>query len=446
MIFSCHRSASRKARAGRTIASAHGWSEGACVSPPNLADMGSRSRAIGSAAVFVALLCAAMSVAVAEEAEGVGEGLELVATVPYVDGTHLVQATIKGREYLFAASQSTAVAKLRVIDITNPPKPRLVAEIDCGHFQGNLQVSADRKTLIVGMDGVAGGGLCSPMPGEGFATIDISDPADPRPVGFASIPGGSHSTAAHPSKPLVYNAPEGSPVPDRRPAPVLEVWSIANPAKPRMINTVALPGLHSPHDISFSKDGSMAGLANISTFHLVDSRAPNEPVVEYTGQCPGCQHTHEARFTPNNRTLVVNDESMSGSAYPCPGGALYFYDISGKPGTRGVELAGSYAPDDLAVNAAGTAGFCTGHVFDISANGKRLAASWHSGGIRYLDISKYSGHTLGTTWSSGPVAAKEIGSYATPNGDYFAAKLHKGPYIYAVDMTTGLQIFKITAG
>ena len=404
------------------------------------------SRATGPVLLLVALLSAvSLAPATAREAEGVGEGLELLATVPYEDGTHLVEATIKGREYMFAASQSpSGVAQLRVIDITKPPKPKLVAEIDCGRFQGSLQVSADRKTLIVGMDGVSAGGQCSPLPDEGFATVDISDPTRPRPIGFASIPGGSHSTATHPTKPLVYNAPEGSPVPDRGAAPVLEVWSIADPSKPKLINSVALPGVHSPHDISFSKDGSMAALANISLFHVLDTRDAANPVVEVTDQCPGCQHSHEARFTPDGKTLVVNDESMSGSGYPCPGGALYFYDVAGQAGSRTVELTGTYAPDDIVLNPAGSPGFCTGHVFDISSNGKRLATSWHTGGIRYLDISNHTGYTLGTTWSSGAEAVSEIGSYATATGDYFTTKVHKGPYIYAVDMTEGFQVFKVT--
>lgn len=409
--------------------------------------MGIGSRALGSAVALAALLSAlSLAPAVAARAEGVGQGLELVATVPYEDGTHLVEATIKGREYLFAASQvASGVAKLRVIDITKPPKPKLVAEIDCGHFQGNLQVSADNKTLILGMDGSSPGGLCSPQPNEGFATIDISNPARPRPIGFASIPGGSHSTAAHPTKPLVYNAPEGSPVPDRGASPVLEIWSIADPAKPKLVNSVAMPGLHSPHDISFSKDGAMAGLANISTFHVLDTRDAVNPVVAFTGQCPGCQHSHEARFTPDGETLVVNDESMAGSGYPCPGGALYFYDVAGEPESLTVELSGIYAPDDVAVNDANSPGFCTGHVFDISSDGKRLATSWHTGGIRYLDISSHDGYTLGAAWSSGPDAVREMGSYATATGDYFVTKLHKGPYVYAVDMTEGLQVFKVTA-
>ena len=410
--------------------------------------LGSRSRS-GVVAVALALVVtgAALGPAAAlpaSDAEGVGEGLTLVAEVPYLDGTHIEHATIKGRDYLFAATQNTGIADLRIIDVTTPTRPRVVALMKCGSFQGNLQVSADRKTLILGVDREHQDGNCVRTPAEGFVTIDISDPTKPRPVGFASIEGGSHSTAAHPSKPLVYNAPEGSPVPARTP-PDLEVWSIANPARPKLVNTIPLPGVNSSHDISFNKDGSMAAIAAITAFHLVDTSDPTKPVVEFTSQCPGCQHAHEARFTPDSKTLVVNDESMSGAAYPCPGGALYFYDVTGTPGSRQATFTGSYSAGDVGVNAAGSAGFCTPHVFDISDDGTRIASTWHTGGIRYLDITTRSGVTLGKT-STDANSAREVGSYTTATGDYFTAKLYRGPFLYAVDMNSGLQIFKIDKG
>jgi hypothetical protein len=372
----------------------------------------------------------------------VGENLKLVAEIPYKDGSHMEHATIKGRDYLFAATTNVTMAELRVIDVTTPERPKVVAFIKCGSFQSNIQISADKKTLILGVDGTHTDGFCVPTLDEGFVTIDISNPRKPTPIGFMSIPGGSHSTATHPTRPLVYNAPEGSPAPDRRPA-VLEVFSIANPAKPRLVNTIPMPGLNSPHDISFNKDGSMAAIASITAFHLLDTSDPVNPTFEFTSQCPGCQHSHEARFTPDSKTLVVNDESMSGLAYPCPGGALYFYDVVGKPGAREAALTGTYSPGDVGINAAGMPGFCTPHVFDISDDGTKIASTWHSGGVRYLDISKRAGVTLGKT-STDAGGAKEIGSYTTTDGDYFTAKLYKGPYIYAVDMTSGLQIFKIT--
>jgi hypothetical protein len=374
------------------------------------------------------------------------EGLKLVATVPYENGTHLVTATIKRHDYVFAANANAGPnglpAELRVIDVTKPERPKVVALIHCGSYQGHLQLSSDQKTLILGVDRDAGVGACIPEGKQGFITIDVTNPSKPKPIGYAVTPAGSHSTAAHPTKPLVYNAPEGSPVPDRTPAD-LEVWSIANPAKPKLVNTVAMPGVHSPHDISFNEDGTMAATANISSFNLLDTSDPTNPVIELTSQCPGCQHTHEARFTPDGKTLVVNDESLS-TVYPCPGGALYFYDLTGERGAREATLAGTYSPGDVGVTNSGDAGFCTAHVFDISANGKRLAASWHSAGIRYLDISGHDGVTRGADSAPGGTGVTELGSYTSPGGDSFTAKFLRGPYIYSVDIPTGLQIFRIT--
>jgi hypothetical protein len=403
-------------------------------------------RAIAGVVVAIALgsmPAATLSNALAQpRAEGTGKGLELVATVPYQGGTHLVTATLKGRDYVFASTAGAgAFPELRVIDVTTPEKPRVVALLHCGGYQGHLQLSADKKTLILGVDSDAGPGACIPEGKQGFITIDVSNPVKPKPIGYAVIAGGSHSTAAHPTKPYVYNAPEGSPVPDRTPAD-MEVWSIANPSKPKLVDTISMTGLHSPHDISFNKDGSMAATANISTFNLLDTSDPAHPRVELTAQCPGCQHTHEARFTPDGKTLVVNDEALSG-VYPCPGGALYFYELTGTTGAHEAELAGTYSPGDVGPTAAGDAGFCTAHVFDISKDGTKIAASWHAAGVRYLDITNHDGVARGAD-SSATQGVRELGSYTTKGGDNFSAKFLRGPYIYAVDIPTGLQIFKIT--
>jgi hypothetical protein len=128
--------------------------------------------------------------------------------------------------------------------------------------------------------------------------------------------------------------------------------------------------------------------------------------------------------------------------YPCPGGALYFYDLGGEKGARTADLTGTYAISDAGLSATDSLGFCTPHVFDISADGTKVAASWHSGGIRYLDITGRTGATFGKV-STEANGVKEIGSYTASGSDYFSAKLYKGPYLYAVDMTSGLQIFKI---
>jgi hypothetical protein len=187
----------------------------------------------------------------------------------------------------------------------------------------------------------------------------------------------------------------------------------------------------------------MAATANISGFHLLDARDAANPTVVYSDQCPGCQHTHEARFTRDGKTLVVNDEALAGP-YPCPGGALYFYDLTGSLDARTASLTGTYSVGDAGVTPTQEAGFCTPHVFDISKDGTTVAASWHAAGVRYLDITSRSGATLGGDSPSGG-GVRELGSYTSEGGDSFTAKFLRGPYIYSIDIPTGLQIFKIVS-
>ena len=40
--------------------------------------------------------------------------------------------------------------------------------------------------------------------------------------------------------------------------------------------------------------------------------------------------------------------------------------------------------------------------------------------------------------------AREVGSYATPNGDYSTAKMFNGPYVYTVNQRSGLVILRDT--
>ncbi|MEA2447630.1 MAG: hypothetical protein QOK47_1267, partial [Actinomycetota bacterium] len=70
--------------------------------------------------------------------------------------------------------------------------------------------------------------------------------------------------------------------------------------------------------------------------------------------------------------------------------------------------------------------------------------SWHSDGIRYLDISQTTGATFGAMAPAGGVV--ELASYTPPNSDMFSAKFNRGPYIYAVDIQRGFEVLRITSG
>ncbi|HWL66517.1 MAG TPA: hypothetical protein VNP73_11135 [Actinomycetota bacterium] len=392
--------------------------------------MANRAR-LGSA---LAAVIAAIAPAITGAGPVIAEPtLEPISQVSFEDGSHQEFARIGGRDYAFVATGTTqGTADLRVIDVTTPERPRVVAKIPCGTYQGHIQLSHDKKTLILGLD-TPSLGACMPAGMMGFATVDISDPTHPRPVGYASIPRGSHSTAAHPTKPIVYNGDGFPEAPGE-----MQIWLIKDPSRPKLVSTLAT-GEHSPHDLSFSHDGRMAALASVTSLKLLDTSDPLNPKIEFVTQCPGCVHTHEARFTPDGTGLVVNDEFLTGPN-PCPGGALYFYEIVETPAGRSLELTGEYVPNQIVLDPRSQVAFCTPHVFDISDDGTKIAASWHRGGVHYLDISETNGAAFGTMAPAGGV--KEIASYF-PDGDSFSAKFHRGPYIYLVDSRRGFEILRV---
>lgn len=374
--------------------------------------------------------------------KGEGEGLEIVANIQYSGGTDMEFATIKGKDYAFAANAPTVGAAteenagLRVIDITNPAKPKLVAFLNCALYQGDVQLSHDKKYAYLAADRAGGPGACLGVGKLGFLVIDIRNPAKPKAVSFAEIPRGSHNVTAHPTKPYVYNSNS-----DLAGGPEIEIWKLSNPKKPEKVNTIrSIP--HAPHDISFNKKGTMAVTAAISHWDLLDTSDPENPTLAFSNQCPGCSITHDAKFTPDGKGLLIGDEGGGGGGYPCPGGALYFYQLQGD---RAPILTGIYEPDEVVFARQGQSGpqGCTSHVMEISKDGKTVAISWYSAGTRYLDISAMSGAAFGGRNTGG---IKQLGWFQPEGGNTWSSKFlnSSGKYIFSNDINRGFDVFKIT--
>ncbi|MDQ3940637.1 MAG: hypothetical protein M3238_04710 [Actinomycetota bacterium] len=399
-----------------------------------------RTRILRGAAAVGLLVVLSGSVVAAGPSQpplkGEGKGLKIVANVPTGSGTDMEMATIKGREYAFVASRTVTDGPpggLNVIDITKPENPKLVAKLPCNLNQGDIQLSHDLKTVIMAADSAGGPDGCLMVGKLGFMTIDISNPLKPRPLGVAEISRGSHNTTAHPTKPFVYNSNS-----DQAGGPEIQIWSIKNPAKPKLVNTFAsLP--HAPHDIAFNKNGSMAVTAARTHVDILDTSDPANPTLLATTACPGCYLAHDAKFTPNGKYLIVGDEAAGGQAFPCPGGALYFYELVNGfvPVLRGI-----YEPGEviLARDDQGGPSSCTSHVFDVSDDSTKIAISWYTAGTRYLDIS----NPVGPTFGEYGTGVKELGWFMPDGGDSWASKFHKGPYIYSNDISRGFDVFKIT--
>lgn len=368
---------------------------------------------------------------------GEGDGLKLVANIAYGGGTDMEFRTIKGRDYAFTGASPNYSGDdpggFRVIDVTNPTKPKLVAFLPCAVNQADIQISHDNKTAIMAADSGGGPESCLMVGKLGFLTIDIRNPKKPKVAGIAEIPRGSHNTTAHPKKPYVYNSDS-----DLARGGEIQIWSIKNPKKPKHVNTMQLVG-HSPHDLAFNKDGTRVVTAAISHVDLIDTEDPENPSLLFTTQCPGCSITHDAKFTPDGEHVVVGDEAGGGASFPCPGGALHFGAIVGG---RAIAWTGIYEPDSVVTARQGQAGVgsCTSHVFDIAPNGKRLAISWYTAGTRYLDIEALSGAAFGDTADTGGV--KQLGYFIPDGGVSWSSKIFKG-WVYSNDMRRGFDVYKV---
>jgi hypothetical protein len=383
------------------------------------------------------LVAALIAPAQAAPLKGEGEGLKIVANIDYTGGTDMEWAKIKGRDYAFVSNGFAGgdeAAGFRVIDITKPNKPKQVAFVPCRQRQGDIQLSWNKKYLYMANDTAGGPDSCLAVGKNGFQIFDIRNPKKPKPVGYAET-GASHNITAHPKKPYVYNSSSALAPPGE-----IQIWKVKNPKKPELVNTIpSLP--HAPHDISFNKKGDKIVTAAISHFDLFDTSDPENPSLLWTGQCPGCSITHDAKWLPDDSGLLIGDEGGGGLPYPCPGGALYFYQIQG--GMVPV-LTGVYEPDEflLARDGQTEPGACTSHVMELSDDGTELAISWYSAGTRYLDIAAMTGVAIG---SEGGGGVEELGWFMPDGGTTWSSKFlnSDGKYIFSNDMDRGFDVFKI---
>ena len=399
-----------------------------------------RMKSIRLLTLLLVLVLGSSVQAATPRASGVGSGLEQVAEVSYSDGMHLAVTRIRGHDYLFTSTAEQASGGIRVFDIDKPGRPKLVASIPCSGSQAFLQISHDRKTLVVGEDANHPADVCFPAEQQGFFTIDISNPRKPKPAGFATDPRGGHTVTTHPTEPYVYVSHGEVAATD---LPEYDVWSIADPSKPRYVTTSAVTGYHGPHDIVFNADGTRAVASSMTAIQVLDTSDPENPKELDVLQCPGCTHNHEAHFTPDQRHVVVSDETAGGAAAACPMGALYFYEWD-PDGSPYMDYVGEWQPAEVgtAEGDRTNAGLCTSHVFDVSSDGTKVAASWHNGGVRVVDISEMAGVGIGPHGDG----AKELGWYVSKGADSWSAKFDRtGRFVFVNDRHAGLQVFRLGA-
>jgi hypothetical protein len=398
--------------------------------------------------------------------------LELVATIPGSAGTDIeffsrTLATYREangneitppepveRHFALVGNESSPA---NIVDITSPEQPFVASSIpNCAISQGDPQVTQDGMVAAIAKQG---GGTCRLVTGQtlsnGSALVDLSDVYNPRVVGRAVESQGSHNNTIHPSGKYLYISTSAI-TPTQTTQSHVPIFDISNPANPVKVKNFMIPG-NGPHDIRFSPNGKRAYFAGISQFYIVNTEDPTNPSIISTIVPPGGSIGHDSLVTPDGAFLFLGDEGGGGASYPCPGGAIYAYDIRTEtaPILLGVAEAGGGPVTNRHIDEAAVGGVkgCTAHVMELNPNKQSLTIGWYGLGTRVFDFSSFYNPDgtpktvagIAAAWGRFGVGLVESG-YMVPDGanTWSAKQYAKVPgYIFSDDLALGFYVTKI---
>ena len=413
-------------------------------------------------------LTAAVALAVPSglPASAAAPSVKPVSRLSWRGGTDLELVKIKGRRYVVAGAQNnynpTNGAGLRVVDVTNPAKPKVAGFLPCNSSQNDIQVRGTYAYMAVDFNQKGdrdGRNDCFSQlgdiaPAAGVVVIDIANPARPRAAGFLPMKTGAHNTTAHPTKPLLYvSESELGAVETLQPVYVVDV---SKPRAPKIVSTVTLGPGDSPHDITFNAKGTRAYVAAGFTgaVFVLDTTNPVKPAVLSRFHDPAINFAHQADPTPDGKYVLVTDElaGAEGNLY-CPGGGIHVWDVSGP---APVKVGAYFIPDTFASAEEGARpnpvevgpGIfrCTAHVMRMSPDGRTLTMGWYSQGVQVLDLSGLPGVSVGAQGTDAGMGIKRIAKWSVAGIDTWSAKMDDRGYIFTGDTKRGMDVLKYQRG
>lgn len=358
-----------------------------------------------------------------------------------------------------------------VVDVTDPENPFETARLTtwCRPSPGDPQVGPGGHVATLAMQT----GTCILEGGASATTgsivIDLTDVYAPRAVAVAAEARGARNTSIHPSGRYVYlSSSEGTPG-------TVPIYEISDPSAPRFVRSWDPGSGDAPRNIRFSGDGTRAYLAGGGQFRIVDTSDPENPRLVSSFIAPASSKGHDTLVTPDKAFLFAGEEleiefpapsgvtpPRSADATPCPGGAVYVYDIRGAketaPELLGVVEAGAGPAtarnhDETEPNL-GPTGPCTSSVMDLNPDGRSLTLGWRRAGTRILDFSGLydAGGTPSpqkvVAWGSYGAGGVEETGWLVPEGaNTWSAKQYSAVpgYIFAADKVLGLYVARIKA-
>lgn len=266
-----------------------------------------------------------------------------------------------------------------------------------------------------------------PVIGEGSGGIgvfDITDPFEWKPMyRLQTGLGGVHNFIFHPTQPYGYIS-NGALPGGFNEIPIVDFTDLDNPKILRGPDTEG-----GVHDTEFSPEGDRAYAASENNYRIYDTTKPWRP--ELISRTPNVGSYAHGVFPSSDRKLMVtNNESLvlggffvEGSGV-CPGEGLASYDITDEGSPAGP--LGYYTPNVVGPTDERP---CTSHFGRFAPDTKVMSIGWYIAGSRVVD------------WSD-PGNPEEVAGAVLEDTNTWAAKFHKGPYLYAGDMGRGFDVFR----
>jgi hypothetical protein len=334
----------------------------------------------------------------------------------------------------------------RIVDISTPSRPVLVADVRCRGPQSDLSVwgsllflSVDRPQTKPACDSEDAPSETDPGAFEGIRIFDVSNPEAPRLVAAVPTDCGSHTNSLLPqpdrgrvllyvsSYPLVPGPACG---PGRESDPRHGKISIVEVplAAPETARVVAAPPVDAKpffetavgcHDFTFFLPRALAAASCMSEGQLWDVSDPLRPRIIARIRNPAFFFWHSASFTWDGRYVVFGDESFPGSCNTPKklAGRVWIYRVDAP-----VRPVASFA-----IPRRQPKQVCSAHLFNfVPVQGRYLlAASWYEGGADLVDFTD-------------PAHPHEIASF-DPGANDWAAYWYDGA-VYASDFRRGLDV------
>ncbi|MEU0087400.1 hypothetical protein [Streptomyces sp. NPDC006274] len=399
------------------------------------------------------------------------DNIEHVANVPKDALASLnTDLAFQGR-YAFAGNYDG----FRIFDISDPERPRTVAQILCPGSQNDISVSGD--LLFLSTDSSRSDNSCNSttQPAteksswEGMKIFDISDKRNPKYVASVETACGSHTHTLVPERRNVYvyvsSYSPNAAFPDCQPPhdgiSVIKVPRKA-PEKSAVVNFPVLfpgegpdgggnpgaptnPGVSKTtgcHDITVLPSKDLAAGACMGDGILFDIKDPERPkVIDRVQDNVNFAFWHSATFNQKANKVVFTDELGGGGAATCSAeigpnrGADGIYDITGKGKNRELVFRSYYK---IPRHQADTEN-CVAHNGSlIPVKGRDIMVqAWYQGGVSVWDFTDSAEPKEIAYFERGPLSDTTISI-----GGSWSAYYYNG-YIYSNDIAKGLDVLKI---